>query len=665
MPLSFESFQKVANSAWLGSRDIIVDTKKDKAKLGNLIFSSGDGVNDAAMKAFRSALSGKFGVFGEHAFDTVLGSRQQLRKPLRACDVKAVLSKLEHVKVNRFVSEINRQLDTDPKLLEFSKGMQKMVRGILAKSPLGGGNLADCKTQADITHKASERIAAAIEEAVDTARMQNANGSNNDLSTHELGSARHAAFYKSDEPTGLSNLKTTFGTYRNTATSVEDSIKSGKLGVGMRINRSSSAPMLLDKLKTNGVEPGFICKNDWSTEDTRSMLTDIDSEESMAALEELKSKHPHLAEKCDGKSVRDQIMIFGRMHPACMAAAVEFMLEDGMKDLNSAIYNSFVYKFPLTSPDDWNNLPLDVVKKELFTEIRDAVLSGPKDPAYKNLPVFKHFSDRHIIKLDYNENDRVFTKKASSAGKFMRPERIKIGRKAGQIYRLQTATTADDSSAGAVTEALANDLTRIAGIPSQELTIVRGQYSDGHPKLMLEAKFAEGYKDMENGYIKDGQIEPPQGEKTEGLGRYKAFFLVTADRDAVGSRGQNKGFIKGKDGQPSTFFAIDPGHSLEGNARFLEVNDNFFFKDTYGASTKPRFRNFSVFDDDTRFAKFQGALDLRTLKNSGKIEKLFKDYRKAFDPEEKDISAAEKSLRLKIQAEIEKKESEFNDSLAK
>ena len=75
----------------------------------------------------------------------------------------------------------------------------------------------------------------------------------------------------------------------------------------------------------------------------------------------------------------------------------------------------------------------------------------------------------------------------------MRPERVILGRKMGQIYRFTSRQSADTISAGAVTEALANDLTRIAGVPSQELEIVRGQYSDGHPKIMLAAKFKDGY----------------------------------------------------------------------------------------------------------------------------------------------------------------------------
>ena len=302
------------------------------------------------------------------------------------------------------------------------------------------------------------------------------------------------------------------------------------------------------------------------------------------------------------------------------------------------------------------------IKRELFAQIRDAVM-GVRDgnDFYQLSPIFKHFGERHIMKLDYNEGDRVFTKDAAHAGSFQRPERIIATRKPilGQIYRLQTAHSADSISAGAVTEALANDLTRIAGVPAQELEIVRGEYSDGHPKLMLQAKFADGYKDMEAGFIKDGRIVPPKGESAEKLGKYKAFFLLTADRDAVGRRGQNKGFAHGK------FFAIDPGHSLEGNSKYLKVSDDLSFKDTYGKSTKPRFENFSVFDDDTFFSKLEGVVNLRETARKGDFKKLFDDYRAAFNPNAEGLSDAEKALRTKICAEINKKETEFNESLKK
>lgn len=660
MGVTFEQFQQIANSTSFGFRDILVNTQSQTAKLGKFIFSSGKDANIASMNAFRAALSRKYGVFGEHAFDTVLGARAQMQKSLRACDVKAVFSSLNTIKEKRFIGELNRQMDTDPRVQELSKDMRAHLREDITKHPLEEVDLKNVKSASDLARVASERIAAGIE----TVRSKVNLGVKMDTRVHHLGKGNiYDKQFRGNEPTGLRNLKTIF---KKGETSIEDKIKSGWLGVGMRINSSSTNPVLLEKLKANGVEPGFIYKNDWSLEDSKGMLADISSDESQKALETLKQQHPTLAHKCEGLPLREQIMVFGRAHPAGMAAVADYVLEQGMQDKNSAIYDAFCEKFPHVHPDEWRNQEITSVKKELFVQIRDAVLSvKPGDAAFEKSPIFKHFSDRHIVKLDYNESQRIFTKKAASAGKFMRPERIKIGRKAGQLYRLQTATSANKSSAGAVTEALANDLTRLAGVPTQELSIVRGQYSDGHPKLMLEAKFADGYHDMERGYIKDGQIVPPNGQQVESLGRYKAFFLVTADRDAVGSRGQNKGFIQGANGQPGTFFAIDPGHSLESNGRFLEVDDNLSFKDTYGFSTKPRFKNFSVFDDDTRFAKLQGVLDLRTLQQSGRVEQLFADYRKSFDPEEQGISPQEQQLRQRIHTDIDKKEREFKDSLAK
>lgn len=110
MPATVETFQHVANSAWFGSSDILVSMDgKDEAKLGGFIFSSGRKASDATMTAFREALSQKYGVFGEHAFDTVLGTRAQLHKSLRACDVKAVLSSLAVLKKIRYEGEISRR----------------------------------------------------------------------------------------------------------------------------------------------------------------------------------------------------------------------------------------------------------------------------------------------------------------------------------------------------------------------------------------------------------------------------------------------------------------------------------------------------------------------------------------------------------------------------
>ena len=672
MPLTLDSFRSIADNATITSRDIEIQGKgaNATARLGAYIFSAGKKSNDAVMAAFKAALEKEYGVFGTHAFDTVLGSRQQLHKSLRACDVKAALSRLDSVKQARFIGELGRQLDTNPKFRSLSPELRQTIRTAVASEPFKGADPKACKSQADLSRLAVKRLNDAIHDKRTGDAGENI----------KLGDRKRIDKSAGDrEPTGLRNLKTVF---RDKETSIEDRIKKGQLGAGMRVNRSDTNPVLLDKLKTNGVEPGFIFRNDWSKDDTSGFMADIHSEASQAALKEILDKNPDLARRCESRDLREKIMLVGRAHPAGMAAAAEFILERAvalalnpnpapkhpLRALADALKGQFspqdLQRLNGAVSDPKNKSILKEAKLELFTEIRDAVMNvGPKNDFYGMSPIFKHFSDRAIVKLDYNESTKFSNGETASAGTFMRPERVVIGRKMGQIYRFTSRQSADKISAGAVTEALANDLTRIAGVPAQELEIVRGKYSDGHPKIMLAAKFADGYKDLEAGLLKDGRVVKPAGApkdlRMEGLGKYKAFFLLTADRDGIGKRGQNKGFVGGK------FFAIDPGHSLEGNGKYLDISDDFSFKDTFGKSSKPRFNNFSVFDDDTRFAKLSGLIELRNVAKSGAFEKLFADYKAAFDPNEAGISPAEKTLRTKICAEIDEKKAEFDQQLAR
>jgi hypothetical protein len=682
MPLNLEAFRAVANSATITSRDIEIQGQGENAsaRLGAYFFSAGKKSNDAVMSAFKAALENEYGVFGTHAFDMVLGSRQQMHKSLRACDVKAALSKLDAVKQTRYIGELNRQLDTNPKFRTLAPELRQKIRNAVADAPFEGVAPEACKSQAELARLAVKRLDAAI-----SANRTGDRGENVALD----GRKKLEEAAGGREPTGLRNLKKVFD---DKDTSIEDKIKQGKIGTGMRVNRSNTSPVLLDKLKTNGVEPGFIFRNDWSKDDTHGFMADINSPGSLRALEELKEKNPQLRTDCEGKSLREQIMLAGRAHPAGVAAAAEYLLERAVdlalnpnpnpKHPFMALARALREQFSVEDlqrlkgavSEPRNKDILKEAKLELFTEIRDTVMSiGPKgDTAdfYKKSPVFKHFSDRAIMKLDYNEGDKLGGADSASAGKFRRPERILATRGAltGPIYRFTSRQSADKISAGAVTEALANDLTRLAGVPSQELEIVRGSYSDGHPKIMLSAKFADGYRDMEDKMLKDGRaVAPPRGKgknappppEPEPLGKYKAFFLLTADRDGVGKRGQNKGFIKGK------FFAIDPGHSLEGNGKYLDISDDFSFKDTFGVSLKPRFDNFSVFDDDTRSAKLSGLIELRETARSGAFEKLFQDYKDAFDPKAPGISEAEKKLRTRICAEIDEKKAEFDQQFAR
>ena len=83
MPLTVDSFKTVANSTAFWMRDIAIQSegKNVTAKLGNYVFSAGKSANQAVMNAFKTALENEYGALGTHAFDTVLGSRDQFGNP--------------------------------------------------------------------------------------------------------------------------------------------------------------------------------------------------------------------------------------------------------------------------------------------------------------------------------------------------------------------------------------------------------------------------------------------------------------------------------------------------------------------------------------------------------------------------------------------------------
>ena len=633
------------------------------------------------MTAFKTALQNEYGIFGLHAFDTIVGARAQRHQSLRACDIKAVESQIETLKMKRFANEEARQMETNPAVLALAPKVRETVLDIIRSHWQGPNHdqltehthaLKNCKSHADIAKLANNTIMVAIQ----IAKSQHANTADGVIQTLTQGESQPA----SGAPMGLSRLTDT-PALNGRSTSVEDRVKRGWAGTGMRVNfGETSRPVILEKLKTNGVEPGFIYHNDWSHNDTKALQIDIRSQATMTAVNTFIAQSPTLTQLAQGKTDIEKGLLVGRAHPAGVAFATEYVLSKELDKLSQnpqpntpllqAIkwhFGANVQKSDFFPPNGGALTPqqqanMDRVKKDCFVALRDAVMNYGKTAAATDpnasLPVFKHFTDRHILKLDYNEGDRASTDGAAHTGDFHLPERVKDK---GFVYYHTRLTTADEASTGAVAEAFANDLTRLLGVPAQELTLVRGQYSDGHPKIMLEAKFAEGYHDFEDGFIEDGRTVG----NVEALGRFKAIFLALADRDAIGSHGQNKGVINGQ------FFAIDPGHSLEGNGAKLDIKDNLSFTDTSWKANKvfdrftKRFRNYTVFDDDTRFAKMQGVLTLREMCKPAPpgqlnpIQQLAADYKAAFDPNKQGISDAEKAIRLKTTEKIEQMLDEF------
>ncbi len=657
MALNIQDFQRIAGAANFGTRNIVVTGAGNEAaislgKVGRWSISKADkALNANTMAAFRDALSKQFGTLGEHAFDTVLGTRTQLGKALRKSDIEKTFSQLESVKRMQLKNEIIRLADTSPKVMSRGNSLGKLIATSITDAKLRWLVGRDDVSLDQIKAKAAMYVDEIVKE------FDRARGvvGGNPLAAPDEGPLN----VMDTDPMGLSRLDEV--AFKSDETSVEDRVKSGQIGVGMRVNLSSTSPLLFEKLKTNGVEPGFIVRKDWSAADTRSLMADALTEGSRMGMEG------------SAAEVLQYGVLRGPGIPASIAFAAETIMMRDLWNDDTPIGKAFAEKFPADKFPDFtkdNLFPTDIaavtpdradkirqVKEELFAQIRDVLMAKPKD----DQPLLcKKFAERHIVKLDYNQGDRVMGKaiKRGSVGIMRLPERclVKGGSFKGFFFRNFRLTSANEASAGAVAEAFANDLTRLAGVAAQELSIVRGSYSDGHTKLMLQAKFADGYRDFEDHYIKDGRIEnPDENVPLESLGRYKAMFLLLADRDAIGSHGQNKGFRNGK------FFAIDPGHSLEGNGKDLEIHDDLSFKDTSVNLLEKRFLNFSVFDDSTRFEKFEGILNIRNLRDSGKVEELFRDYCEAFDPAE--APEGDKKLCKMITERLDSMKKEFDDQM--
>lgn len=265
------------------------------------------------------------------------------------------------------------------------------------------------------------------------------------------------------------------------------------------------------------------------------------------------------------------------------------------------------------------------------------------------------FTQRHYIKLDYYEDDKF-------AGKYQIP----ADKAKGAMHRLVTGASAKERNEGAVREALANDLMRALGVETQKLKIVEGTHQDGTPKLMLDGTHVRGqlapdgvtmlgFHDFDgtpvdgDRYLKDGVIVrnahrqgdpahvfngPPTLDPTiQELGRNKILMLLMADRDALGSRGGNKGYVG------DTFVGIDPGHALETSllARRGDVRSDFSFEQPSMFAARG-YKNFSMFDQSALSEKMEGVRQIARLKEAHADTQLFALYAQQFGPGQPDAA---------------------------
>ncbi len=320
----------------------------------------------------------------------------------------------------------------------------------------------------------------------------------------------------------------------------------------------------------------------------------------------------------------------------------EVFIENQIQDANSPI-GSFV-----AALEESDALPTK--KEDIFKLIK-------ADPACQ-ASIIEHITSTepkfvkiHFIKLDYFKEDT----KTIMGQKYVY---IPKAQSKGMLHRLGTGKTPKDANFGAVRECLANDMLALLGTHAQKLKIIGTQYDDGTPKLLLDGTFMTGpnnepFKDF-SGHIVDGYLVSgndakranqgqlghnetiPADGSIEKLGKFKVMMLLLGDRDAIGSRGDNKGRCG------NTFAAIDPGHSFEvfPSTKFrtnLMEFQNVHSDCSFDQPNKPMdkltkgYKNFTIFDDTPYLEKLEGVEELLMLRDSGEDELLFDAYMEAFN----------------------------------
>ncbi|MBI9093009.1 MAG: hypothetical protein JEZ12_27665 [Desulfobacterium sp.] len=373
------------------------------------------------------------------------------------------------------------------------------------------------------------------------------------------------------------------------------------------------------ELKQKGVEPGFVGKLEWTDAHTQALTTN-DTPMNKLAM----------------GFIGEQLSLISQpMEPATVGikqSALEFLKKETG---NHAL-----------TPDDVSPMLRD--KPELASRVKEHVLGDKSCGEYIRRDVRAHtpaLNQKHYIKLDYAESDKF---KLSS-----RMVQIPKRSAKGSLHRFFTAKTKQAANRNAMKEVMASDLMRSMGIETQQAHLLRAKYQDGSVKLLIEAPHmqmvseGEGVQNFSDfsGRLVDGFLVESQEDlgtpsqaiakrdqfasdtSITALGRNKIFMLALADRDAIGSRGDNKGRIG------NTFAAIDPGHSLEGLMGFRNINSDFSFEN----GTFAKFKNFSIFDDSSYSEKFMGVTQLQTMRDNGSDLAVFDNYDAWIDSEIKSL----------------------------
>lgn len=563
MPITSENFRTIAQSSL--QRVILNQDAQDGLTPASLVGPEQAIQNQAVREAFREAVRNDFGEKAAGALKSHFSSS----KALSSREIRDVLTEADHLSQG------------DP--LQPQRRNTSRVLCILSQR-IGEGEGAH---------------------AIGTQRLQSAAmrlvastpGSDNVLSNATLESLADTLLQglrdnPAQKPRGVELLNQERCPYN-----VEDRVKEGTLKPGMELG-----PYEFVRLKQKGVEPGFEARMAWKPEHTEQMRT---------------PGHPFYQTL---EVFLDNILLGQNPHEEAdsrLADTINGLARAALTQRQQAPFLGDISRALRSDPD-----ALRAVKNEILSHpfMADELTSYVKTH-------HPYFTTIHYVKMDYAESDRTIGHKL----------RIPMRTAKGMAHRDFTAKTREKANMAALKETLATDLMRAMGITTQNAHLIPSTYADGSLKLLVEAEHMNmtaedgnilNFKDF-SGHLHDGVLTREEtdedGNKTlisdpvvEHWGRNKILLLLMADRDAIGSRGDNKGRMG------DTFSAIDPGHSLEGFMGFRNVHSDFSFDQP--VMRNMRFKNFSMFDDSSYVEKMQGVRKMKEMREDGSDVDVFNSY---------------------------------------
>ena len=130
--------------------------------------------NQRTMAAFRNCLSERYGVFGEHAFDAVLGARADVGKTLRAKDIASVMRALSPTDTGavrqtmiaaRFANEASRQAETNPRAVaaNVTGALKERLQACFEDDVIFARAVRGCESQAELSRLIEGKINAILD----------------------------------------------------------------------------------------------------------------------------------------------------------------------------------------------------------------------------------------------------------------------------------------------------------------------------------------------------------------------------------------------------------------------------------------------------------------------------------------------------------------------